>query len=274
MSTAKPSTSVSTEANGRRSRVRRSIARLVSHPGQKTSSYGVPAISAARMVGDHSLSRPVARRRFHRSMTVSERACISRLSSRAVATRRCNAGWRYQSGGRISLAKLAAFFSHSAAPAGEKFRTVQSNLARAEAASRLGASVRGSSAGGTSNPTSRTRAARGGRGTVAIGSKTGPSRRFPSPWHADPMPGGYVARDATGQAGACLHLFPRDRARQAKMLAKNEAQRIAIRMRDCRSCWVRRIAAKSGKLRSSRKGGGYVVTQLNGRPGAPTHRTW
>jgi hypothetical protein len=26
-----------------------------------------------------------------------------------------------------------------------------------------------------------------------------PSRRFPSPWHADPMPGGYVVRDANGQ---------------------------------------------------------------------------
>jgi hypothetical protein len=26
------------------------------------------------------------------------------------------------------------------------------------------------------------------------------SRRFPPPWRADPMPGGYVVRDATGQA--------------------------------------------------------------------------
>ena len=25
-------------------------------------------------------------------------------------------------------------------------------------------------------------------------------RRFPTPWHADPMPGGYVVRDANGQA--------------------------------------------------------------------------
>jgi hypothetical protein len=26
------------------------------------------------------------------------------------------------------------------------------------------------------------------------------SRRFPSPWRADPTPGGYVVRDANGQA--------------------------------------------------------------------------
>jgi hypothetical protein len=26
-----------------------------------------------------------------------------------------------------------------------------------------------------------------------------PSRRFPSPWRADRMPGGYVVRDANGQ---------------------------------------------------------------------------
>jgi hypothetical protein len=25
------------------------------------------------------------------------------------------------------------------------------------------------------------------------------ARRFPPPWHADPMPGGYVVRDANGQ---------------------------------------------------------------------------
>jgi hypothetical protein len=39
---------VPTEANGWRSIVRRSIARLVPQPGQKTSSQGAPAISAWR----------------------------------------------------------------------------------------------------------------------------------------------------------------------------------------------------------------------------------
>jgi hypothetical protein len=56
-----------------------------------------------------------------------------------------------------------------------------------------------------------------------------PPRRFPSPWHADPMPGGYVVRDASGQALA--YLYSRDNeaeARQAKVLTKDEARRIAI----------------------------------------------
>jgi hypothetical protein len=54
------------------------------------------------------------------------------------------------------------------------------------------------------------------------------SRRFPPPWHADPMPGGYVVRDANGQALA--YLYSRDNeaeARQAKLLSKDEARRIA-----------------------------------------------
>jgi hypothetical protein len=56
-----------------------------------------------------------------------------------------------------------------------------------------------------------------------------PSRRFPPPWRADKMPGGYVVRDATGQALA--HLYSReieDEARQAKVLTKDEARRIAL----------------------------------------------
>jgi hypothetical protein len=56
-----------------------------------------------------------------------------------------------------------------------------------------------------------------------------PSRRFPPPWHADPMPGGYVVRDANGQA--LTYLYSRDNpteAPQAKMLTKDEARRIAV----------------------------------------------
>jgi hypothetical protein len=45
---------------------RRQIARLVPQ-GQNTSSHGVPAISAARMVGDHSMSRLAASCSFQRS---------------------------------------------------------------------------------------------------------------------------------------------------------------------------------------------------------------
>jgi hypothetical protein len=37
---------------------------------------------------------------------------------------------------------------------------------------------------------------------------TDASRRFPAPRHADPMPGGYVVRDANGQALA--YLYSRD----------------------------------------------------------------
>jgi K+/H+ antiporter YhaU regulatory subunit KhtT len=55
-----------------------------------------------------------------------------------------------------------------------------------------------------------------------------PSRRFPSPWHADKMPGGYVVRDANGQALAYLYSRDNeDEARQAKVLTKDEARRIA-----------------------------------------------
>jgi hypothetical protein len=56
-----------------------------------------------------------------------------------------------------------------------------------------------------------------------------PPRRFPAPWHADPMPGGYVIRDAHGQALA--YLYSRDNeaeARQAKVLTKDESRRIAV----------------------------------------------
>jgi hypothetical protein len=54
------------------------------------------------------------------------------------------------------------------------------------------------------------------------------SRRFP-PWHADTIPGGYVVRDANGQA--LVYIYSRDNesdALQAKVLTKNEARRIAV----------------------------------------------
>jgi len=31
------------------------------------------------------------------------------------------------------------------------------------------------------------------------------SRRFPPPWQAEKIPGGYVVRDANGQALACVY---------------------------------------------------------------------
>ena len=54
------------------------------------------------------------------------------------------------------------------------------------------------------------------------------SRRFPVPWRADKIPGGYVVRDTNGQA--LVYVYSRDNedeARQAKVLTKDEARRIA-----------------------------------------------
>jgi hypothetical protein len=54
-------------------------------------------------------------------------------------------------------------------------------------------------------------------------------RRFPAPWRADKMPGGYVVRDANGQALDYLHSRENPtEAHQAKMLTADEARRIAI----------------------------------------------
>jgi hypothetical protein len=47
------------------------------------------------------------------------------------------------------------------------------------------------------------------------------SRRFPPPWRAERIPGGYVVRDANGQA--LTYLYSRDnppKALQAKMLTR------------------------------------------------------
>jgi hypothetical protein len=55
------------------------------------------------------------------------------------------------------------------------------------------------------------------------------ARRFPPRWRADPMPGGYVVRDANGQALAYMYSRDSDaEARRAKVLTKDEARRIAV----------------------------------------------
>jgi hypothetical protein len=54
-------------------------------------------------------------------------------------------------------------------------------------------------------------------------------RHFPTPWRADPIPGGYIVRDADGQSIA--YLYSREdeaEARQAKRLTADEARRIAV----------------------------------------------
>jgi hypothetical protein len=54
------------------------------------------------------------------------------------------------------------------------------------------------------------------------------ARRFPASWTSEKMPGGYVVRDANGQALA--HVYSRAtmaEAMQAKTLTQDEARRIA-----------------------------------------------
>jgi len=58
---------------------------------------------------------------------------------------------------------------------------------------------------------------------------TEPSRRFPAPWHADKIAGGYVIRDANQQALAYVYARATTAdAIQAKVLTQDEARRIAL----------------------------------------------
>jgi hypothetical protein len=58
---------------------------------------------------------------------------------------------------------------------------------------------------------------------------TEPSRRFPAPWHADKIPGGYVVRDANSQALAYVYARATTAdAVRAKVLTQDEARRIAL----------------------------------------------
>jgi len=55
------------------------------------------------------------------------------------------------------------------------------------------------------------------------------SRRFPPPWRADRIPGGYVVRDDNGQAIAYIYARANEaEARQAKVLTADQARRIAV----------------------------------------------
>jgi hypothetical protein len=54
-------------------------------------------------------------------------------------------------------------------------------------------------------------------------------RRFPAPWRAEKIAGGYIVRDANGQGIAYLYSRENEaEARQAKVLTADEARRIAV----------------------------------------------
>jgi hypothetical protein len=56
-----------------------------------------------------------------------------------------------------------------------------------------------------------------------------PNRRSQHPGRADKIPGGYVIRDANGQALAYIYSRESEaEALQAKVLTKDEARRIAV----------------------------------------------
>jgi hypothetical protein len=68
-----------------------------------------------------------------------------------------------------------------------------------------------------------------------------PPRRFPTPWHADKIPGGYVVRDANGQALAYIYSRENEaEARQAKVLTADEARRIAVNI-----AWLPELLGKA-----------------------------
>jgi uncharacterized protein (DUF2235 family) len=80
-------------------------------------------------------------------------------------------------------------------------------------------------------------------------------RRFTPPWRAEPIPGGYVVRDANGRA--LTYLYSRDNSTeaQAKMLTKDEARRSLSISHGCRSCLERLSPSEPGVSRCELVGG-------------------
>jgi hypothetical protein len=74
---------------------------------------------------------------------------------------------------------------------------------------------------------------------------TSDGRRFPPPWRVDKIPGGYVVRDANGQA--LVRIYSRDseaEVMQAKVLTKDEVRRIAVNVAK-----LRELQEKRGRQR-------------------------
>jgi hypothetical protein len=63
------------------------------------------------------------------------------------------------------------------------------------------------------------------------------TRRFPAPWHAEKIPGGYVLRAANEQALALAHVYGQPNeaeAMEAKAVTEDEARHVAVNM--ARAC--------------------------------------
>jgi hypothetical protein len=73
------------------------------------------------------------------------------------------------------------------------------------------------------------------------------TRRFPAPWRTEKMPGGYVVRDANGQALAYVYCRANEaEAMQAKVLTEDEAR--PRRQRREAGCWP--LLGRKGPCRS------------------------
>jgi hypothetical protein len=102
------------------------------------------------------------------------------------------------------------------------------------------------------------------------------TRRFPPPWRADKILGGYVVRDANGQALA--YIYSRDsevEALQAKVLTKDEARRIAVRGADEQVRTSRGLTALNGCVCfSGERRPQAVFLKVEPRAARPSKATW
>ena len=76
------------------------------------------------------------------------------------------------------------------------------------------------------------------------------TRRFPPPWRAEKMPGGYVVRDANDQALAYVYSRASEaEAMQAKVLTDDEARRVAVNIARLPVLFAaRRMICRSARL--------------------------
>ena len=82
-----------------------------------------------------------------------------------------------------------------------------------------------------------------------------PERNFPPPWSVGELDSCFVVKDANGQALAYMYFEkePLSRVWRRELLTRDEAQRIAAILPNCRSCWARdrmtRLPKKAGLSR-------------------------